>query len=89
MKIKNLENCNDVNGGLIFGYQVNDPQRYGVVEFGRNNNAISLEEKPKKPKSNFAVPGLYFYDNSVIQVAKNLNLLQEVSMKLQMSTSII
>ena len=72
MKIKNLENCNDVNGGLIFGYQVNDPQRYGVVEFDRNNNAISLEEKPKKPKSNFAVPGLYFYDNSVIQVAKNL-----------------
>tara|TARA_Y200000002_G_scaffold379671_1_gene389461 strand:+ start:651 stop:1505 length:855 start_codon:yes stop_codon:yes gene_type:complete len=72
MKIKNLENCKNVNGGLIFGYHVNDPERYGVVEFDKENNAISLEEKPLKPKSNFAVPGLYFYDNSVIEVAKNL-----------------
>ena len=72
MKIKNLENCNDVDGGMIFGYHVNDPERYGVVEFDKNNNAISIEEKPSNPKSNFAVPGLYFYDNSVIDVAKNL-----------------
>ena len=72
MKIKNLENCSSVSGGLIFGYHVNDPERYGVVEFDDKNNAISLEEKPSKPKSNFAVPGLYFYDNSVIEVAKNL-----------------
>lgn len=74
MKIKNLENCKNVDGGLIFGYHVNDPERYGVVEFDKENNAISLEEKPLKPKSNFAVPGLYFYDNSVIEVAKNLKL---------------
>ena len=72
MKIKNLENCINVEGGLIFGYHVNDPERYGVVEFDKYNRAISLHEKPKKPKSNFAVPGLYFYDNSVIDVAKNL-----------------
>ena len=72
MKIKNLENCSSVNGGLIFGYQVNDPERYGVVEFDSENNAVSLEEKPIKPKSNFAVPGLYFYDNSVVDIAKNL-----------------
>lgn len=72
MKIKNLENCSSVNGGLIFGYHVNDPERYGVVEFDKENNAISLEEKPSKPKSNFAVPGLYFYDNSVVDVAKSL-----------------
>ena len=72
MKIKNLENCKDVVGGLIFGYHVNDPQRYGVVEFDKNFNAISIEEKPKNPKTNFAVPGLYFYDNSVIEIAKNL-----------------
>lgn len=72
MKIKNLENCSSVKGGLIFGYQVNDPERYGVVEFDGDNNAVSLEEKPTNPKSNFAVPGLYFYDNSVIDVAKKL-----------------
>ena len=59
-------------GGLIFGYHVNDPKRYGVVEFDKNFNAISLEEKPENPKSNYAVPGLYFYDNSVINIAKNL-----------------
>ena len=72
MKIKNLENCKNVEGGLIFGYQVHDPQRYGVVEFNDNLDAISIEEKPKIPKSNFAVPGLYFYDNSVIEIAKKL-----------------
>lgn len=72
MKIKNLENCSSVNGGLIFGYRVNDPKRYGVVEFDSDNNAVSLEEKPTNPKSNFAVPGLYFYDNSVIDIAKKL-----------------
>ena len=72
MKIKNLENCLDVEGGIIFGYHVNDPERYGVVEFDNKNNVISIEEKPDKPKSNYAVPGLYFYDNSVIQIAKEL-----------------
>ena len=72
MKIKDLENCSSVSGGLIFGYRVNDPERYGVVEFDGNNNAISLEEKPANPKSNFAVPGLYFYDNSVVDIAKKL-----------------
>ena len=72
MKIKDLENCSSVSGGLIFGYRVNDPERYGVVEFDKENNAISLEEKPSKPKSNFAVPGLYFYDNSVVDIAKKL-----------------
>ena len=72
MKIKPLETCLDVNGGIIFGYHVKDPKRYGVVEFDSNFRAISIEEKPVKPKSNYAVPGLYFYDNSVIDVAKNL-----------------
>jgi len=72
MKTQVLENCTNVDGGLIFGYQVNDPERYGVVEFDKENKVISLEEKPMKPKSNYAVPGLYFYDNSVIQIAKNL-----------------
>ena len=72
MKIKNLENCKDVDGALIFGYHVNDPERYGVVEFDNEFNVISLDEKPTNPKSNFAVPGLYFYDNDVIDIAKNL-----------------
>jgi len=59
-------------GGLIFGYFVRDPQRYGVVEFDENNNVIGIEEKPKTPKSNYAVPGLYFYDNRVVDVAQNI-----------------
>lgn len=59
-------------GGVIFAYHVQDPQRYGVVEFNENNKAISIEEKPTRPKSNFAVPGIYFYDNNVIEIAKNI-----------------
>lgn len=65
------ENNNPV-GGVVYAYHVSDPERYGVVEFNSEMQAISIEEKPKKPKSNFAVPGLYFYDNSVVQIAKNL-----------------
>ena len=67
-----LQENNDPEGGVIFAYHVSDPQRYGVVEFDEKQMAVSLEEKPKAPKSNFAVPGLYFYDNSVIEVAKNI-----------------
>lgn len=62
----------DPDGGVVFAYHVNDPERYGVVEFNSNLKAISIEEKPKQPKSNFAVPGLYFYDNTVLDVARNI-----------------
>ncbi len=69
---KLLQNCNDPDGAIIFAYHVSDPQRYGIVEFDDNFNAISIEEKPENPKSNFAIPGLYFYDNNVINIAKSL-----------------
>ena len=67
-----LESSNDPDGGLIFAYRVHDPERYGVVEFDNQGKAISIEEKPENPKSNYAVPGLYFYDNDVIKIAENL-----------------
>ncbi len=67
-----LQSINDPEGGVVFAYHVSDPERYGVVEFDKDQRAVSIEEKPKQPKSNFAVPGLYFYDNSVVEVAKNI-----------------
>jgi len=67
-----LSSLTNIEGGCVFAYHVSDPERYGVVEFDENNMAISIEEKPKRPKSNYAVPGLYFYDNSVVEIAKKL-----------------
>jgi glucose-1-phosphate thymidylyltransferase len=69
---RQLKTLNDVEGGYVFAYQVSDPERYGVVEFDANNTAISIEEKPAHPKSNYAVPGLYFYDNDAVKIAKEL-----------------
>ncbi len=67
-----LQASNQPKGGIVFAYQVADPERYGVVEFDKNFQALSIEEKPTHPKSNFAVPGIYFYDNTVVDIAKNL-----------------
>lgn len=67
-----VQENNDPDGGVVFAYHVHDPERYGVVEFDDHFNALSIEEKPKQPKSNFAVPGLYFYDNSIVEVARNI-----------------
>lgn len=69
---KKLQASNDPDGGIVFAYHVSDPERYGVVEFDDSKRVISIEEKPEQPKSNYAVPGLYFYDNNVIDIAKNI-----------------
>jgi glucose-1-phosphate thymidylyltransferase len=69
---RQLQALNDIEGGYVFAYEVSDPERYGVVEFDGESKVISIEEKPAQPKSNFAVPGLYFYDNQVVEIARNL-----------------
>ncbi|HQV55664.1 MAG TPA: glucose-1-phosphate thymidylyltransferase RfbA [Chitinophagaceae bacterium] len=69
---KKLQTLSEVNGGYVFAYHVSDPERYGVVEFDKDMNALSIEEKPLQPKSNYAVPGLYFYDNDVVKIAREL-----------------
>ena len=69
---RQLQELNDISGGYVFAYEVSDPERYGVVEFDYENKVTSIEEKPLQPKSNYAVPGLYFYDNEVVNIAKNL-----------------
>lgn len=69
---RQLQELADIDGGYVFAYEVSDPERYGVVEFDEHKKAITIEEKPKQPKSNFAVPGLYFYDNEVVAISKNL-----------------
>ncbi len=69
---KLLQANNDPEGGIIYAYRVNDPERYGVVEFNEDGKAVSIEEKPEYPKSNYAVPGIYFYDNTVVEIAKNI-----------------
>lgn len=69
---KTLMEANDPEGGIVFAYHVQDPERYGVVEFDKNNTVVSIEEKPQRPKSNYAVPGIYFYDNEVVKISKNL-----------------
>ena len=72
MKIKTLADCKDVEGGIVFGYHVNDPENYGVAEFDKLGQVTKLEEKPKYPKSNYAITGLYFYNNDVIKIAKKV-----------------
>lgn len=69
---KLLQSCADPEGGVVFAYPVHDPERYGVVEFDQDKNVVSIEEKPKEPKSSYAVPGIYFYDNDVVEIAKNI-----------------
>lgn len=69
---RQLQDLNDIEGGYVFAYEVSDPERYGVVEFDAGNKVLSIEEKPAQPKSNYAVPGLYFYDNQVVEIARNL-----------------
>lgn len=69
---RQLRSLTDIKGGYVFAHEVSDPERYGVVEFDNNMNAVSIEEKPADPKSNYAVPGLYFYDNEVVAIAKSL-----------------
>ena len=76
------------NGATIFGYKVNDPERYGIVDFDQSGKVLSIEEKPSKPKSQYAVPGLYVYDNRVIEISKNLKPSKEVNWKLQMLTKL-